>query len=106
MSKVTGGSEKKDVWTRIKILLGFEEASPSSEDDEDGDDDEVQDYILEKSSDNPDVNANATSLTRLNNDTVFEGSALFAFAAVGTERGWKERDMEGLQELKRILMNV
>jgi hypothetical protein len=107
MSKVTGGNTGDGLWMTIKTLLGWRAAQRTdAEEEEDEEDEEVQDYIVEKSAEHSTTSSNTTSLNRLNNNTVFDGSAQFAFAALGIERGWNERDMEGLQELKRIILDV
>lgn len=107
MTKVTGGSQGEGVWTTIKSLLGWRTVSKTDkEEEEEDDEEETQDYIVQKSLDNGSASSNSASLNRLNKNTIFDGSAKFAFAYLGTERGWSERDMEGLHELKRIIMDV
>ncbi|UZJ55361.1 hypothetical protein CBS101457_004681 [Exobasidium rhododendri] len=107
MSKVTGGSKSEGVWTTFKSFLGWSNmSSTNAEEGEDEDDEEMHDYIVERSAEKSSSSSNAATLSRLNSNIVFDGSARFAFAAVGTERGWKERDLEGLQEFKRIVIDV
>jgi signal recognition particle receptor subunit beta len=110
MTKVVGGSEGEGLWTTIKGLLGWRstlKADIKEEDEEE--DEEVQDYLVAKTSDTTTATptmTTTTSLNRLNTNTVYDGSVKFAFAALGTERGWSERSLDGVQELKQILMDV
>ena len=97
MSKVVGGGHA-GVWVTIKSLLGLQSAVPVENEEEEN---ETQDYVDKDAS-----AATTTSLEKLNSSIVFQGRARSAFAGLGTERGWAERDMGGLKELKRILLDI
>lgn len=109
MAKVTGGEGGDGIIKTLKTLFGWKsvlkvEAKDEGEDD---DDDELEDYVVEKQFEKGSITtSNSISLSKLSNNVVFGGSATFAFSTLGTERGWTERTLEGLQELKRILVEV
>jgi hypothetical protein len=122
MSKVMGSSDTGSVWSSVKSILGLSRSgvggapSSGSADDEE-EDEELIDYVdwdvqdrlqalTNSSSDKSPSRVSAgTSLEQLDADVVDDGKALFAFASVGKERGWDERDLDGLNEVRRIIMD-
>lgn len=109
MSKVTGGENAAGVWNTLATLLGWRRATAKTLTEEKEDEEETEeDYVVEKPAEQAGAApaSNLVSLNKLNENIVFGGSATFAFAMIGTERGWSERPLDGLQELKRKLMDV
>lgn len=124
MGKVTGGEGSTSLWATIKVLLGLGNRGSSGagsgsgsgygDEEDDDDDDTLLDYVdwdtLERNAAKASsaasgaiTSASTTSLERLDPDVVCDGRAVCAFASVGKERGWNERDVEGIYELQRIL---
>lgn len=105
MAKVTGGEGGDGIIKTIKTLVGWRSVAKVEAEDEE-DEAEAEDYVVERQSEKANASFNSVSLNKLNNSIVFDGSATFAFSMLGIERGWTERTLEGLQEFKRILVEV
>lgn len=118
MGQVTGGASRPSLWSTVKGLFGLRsntgsggQANQGLDEDED---EELIDYVdwdvLERAMSSPSKNgiglSAGTSLEKLDGDVVAQGRAICAFASVGKERGWDERQVEGLDEVRRILIGL
>ncbi|PWN34078.1 uncharacterized protein FA14DRAFT_161621 [Meira miltonrushii] len=119
MSEVTGGSSNNSLLSSIFGIFGFKsnrqgDGSAADAGQHEEEDEEVIDYVdwdvLERTMSSPSKNgiglSAGTSLERLDSDIVEGGKAICAFASVGKERGWDERSVDGLDELRRVLLKV